>query len=486
VVPADSEPQGRAEQSLERRNSAELEELPVPQGTAPANPLGLAEVVASVRNRYPLLRAVMQERRIAAGKQRSAWGEFDLQIKSFSIATPEGFYQTYRNGFSLTQPTFNGGYLYSGYKIGRGNFEPWFKERETNEGGEFSAGFGLPLLKGRAIDERRSTLFQAELARQAADPAIATELLIYLRAASQLYWTWVASGQALQAQQELLRLAQQRVRQIDRRVESGDLQRIARINNQQLIASRETKLIEAQRKLQQSAIKLSLFLRRPDGRPIVPPASRLPREFPAIATIDDRDVQQDIQLALAGRPELVQLRLQAEQVRVQLEEARNSLLPKLDAVVLAAKDVGLPTSKKGDKTPFELEAGLYGELPLQRREAQGKIETARGKLAQLQAKQEFTANKVAAEVRDALSALRAAERRLTRARTSLRLARETLELGRRQFNAGDIDVQSLNLFEQAATDAMLQVIGAQADYFIAQAAYQTALARNPLDAIANR
>jgi outer membrane protein TolC len=170
-----------------------------------------------------------------------------------------------------------------------------------------------------------------------------------------------------------------------------------------------------------------------------------------------------------------------EKTRVELAEAENSLLPKLDAVVLASQDVGAPATSKRDKSPFELEAGIYGEVPLQRRAAQGKIEAARGKLSQLQAKREFVANKVVAEVQDAVSALRAAEARIIRSRSNLELAEQTLTLGREQFEAGDIDVQLLNLYEQAATDAQFKLISAEADYFIAVADYNAALARNPLD-----
>jgi len=47
------------------------------------------------------------------------------------------------------------------------------------------------------------------------------------------------------------------------------LEGIARIDNQRLIALRETKVIDAERKLQMAAIKLSLFLRTPDGQPLV-------------------------------------------------------------------------------------------------------------------------------------------------------------------------------------------------------------------------
>lgn len=442
----------------------------------------LQDVIVSVNQSYPLLVSALLERQVAGGKQVSAWGEFDLNIKAFGIAMPEGFYQNYRNAISVEQPVFrNGGYLYGGYKIGDGNFQPWFKERETDEGGEFSVGAGVPLLKGRAIDKRRAAIYQADLARRAVEPAVRSQLLEFVRVASQVYWSWVAAGRSLEAQRELLRIAEARIQQIQDRVDAGDLQRIVRINNEQLIASRETKVIEAERKLQEAAIKLSLFFRDERGEPIILDDSRLPRDFPDYTTVGPRQVEADIEYAISASPDLAELNLIARQVQVDLQNAENMLLPKLDAQLLASKDVGAPTSDKKDKTPFELEAGLYGEVPLQRREARGKITTARGKLAQISAKQQFVTDKVRASVQDAASALQAAAGRIERAQANLNLARETRDLGRIQFDAGDITLIELNIYEQSVTDAQLLLIAAQADFFSALAGYRAAMAIDPLE-----
>ena len=77
-------------------------------------------------------------------------------------------------------------------------------------------------------------MFKAGLARQAVEPAVRVQLLEFVRLASRAYWSWVAAGQSLEAQRELLELAQERVEQIDQRISAGDLGRISGINNQQL------------------------------------------------------------------------------------------------------------------------------------------------------------------------------------------------------------------------------------------------------------
>jgi outer membrane protein TolC len=60
------------------------------------------------------------------------------------------------------------------------------------------------------------------------------------------------------------------------------------------------------------------------------------------------------------------------------------------------------------------------------------------------------------------------------------LAEETLRLARIQFDAGDIDLVELNIYEQASMDARVLRIEAEVDFFIALADYRAALGSDPL------
>ncbi len=369
-----------------------------------------------------------------------------------------------------------GGEIFGGYKIGRGNFQPWFKERQTNDGGEFSVGVAIPLAQNRQIDARRAALFRATYGRDAVEPDIQTQIIAFVWESSYAYWQWVAAGRNYQIAQSLLRIAQQRNAGLTKRVNAGDLARIELTDNQRLIVSRQASLIDARRKLQQSAIKLSLFLRTPDGQPIVPSEDQLPATFPQAASIDSKKMNGDIQLAMANRPELVSLELLRRQLDVDLAQARNLYMPEVDAVVFASKDTGVPASSKRDKTPFELEASLQVSVPLQRRKALGKIRAIEGKLAQLSTKIGFTQDKIATDVQEVYMALLAAFQRIARAGESLELARTMEQAERRKFDLGASNLLLVNLREKATADAAKTVLQAMLDYFQAQADYRAVMA----------
>jgi outer membrane protein TolC len=447
-------------------------------GSTGGGPLTLAAVTESVYFAYPGLEAALFEMQIAAGKEQAAVGEFDLKLKAASQSDALGFYQTYKNALKVEQALWAGGGVYGQYRLGRGNFPTW-DGLETNDGGEFKVGLLRPLLQNRVIDQRRADVLQATLRRQQVDPAVQALLLQLVRDAAEQYWSWVAAGRSYDVQRELLSLTIERNKVYEGRVAAGDLPQIELVQNQRLIASREAKLVEAERKLQQSAIKLSLYLRDESGQPLVPPAAWLPGDFPRTSAPSADLEEEAITATMVSRPELVELDFIRKQVEVELSQAENLYLPDLTATVDAAKDVGAPTPKD-DKTPFQLQAGLYFDVPLQRNKARGKIREARGKLAQIAAKRRLQENKIVSEVQDALSALRTAYTRYQRAHENTQLARQLVTAERERFESLDSDLLRVALQETTAIEAELGEIEALADYFKAEAAYRAATGQPPL------
>ncbi len=464
--------------------------MPVPQPPpelVPVDPLTVApaltldDVLASVDRHFPLLIAALEERGIAAGELLAAWGSFDLKANVNAVSNPMGFYQYHRSDWQLEQPTWWGGKVYGGYKIGRGVYPLWYGDLETNDGGEFRLGMMAPLLQDRPIDKRRAEIRKAEIIRRRVEPGIQRQRIEFRRAASQAYWDWVAARNAYDIARQLLELASARDAALAKRVERGDLARMVRVENQSLIVQRQLRLSAADRKFRQAAIKLSLFWRNPMGFPVLPDANQAPPKFPAPGLPTVALFDQDLQRALSRRPELMEIALERQKTSVELAYAQNLLRPTLDAGMKASQDVGGPAKQpKNDKDPFELEGGVYFDVPVQRRSAQGQVRSAQSKLAQLTAKQRYTADKVQAEVRDAMVSLDVAYQQIGQAAQGLLLAREVEKLERRKFELGASNLIFLNLREQSTADAATREIEAVAAYFAARADYRAAVAADVL------
>jgi len=464
---------GEALEFSEDKDAVELLPTPPPEDSAE---LQLDQVIESVRLYYPLLRSAFASRDVAAGETLSALGEFDTKLKAASENQPLGFYENYRHRVGVERNTIWGGEVFAGYRIGRGEFEPWYLERETNDGGEFKAGFLYPLVRNQRIDARRAALWRAQLEQQRVEPAIQAELLLFVQGASFAYWEWVAAGQSYEVAQALLDIANTRNEGLTKQVDAGERAEIELKDNERLILSREALLIDARRKLQQSAIKLSLFLRQQNGAPLLPTDAMRPESFPKPLSPDEATLEADIQIALANRPELAALNIEREQLNVELRQARNLTLPEVYGGITASDDVGGPTSPKKDKSETVLESKLFVSVPLERRKARGKIRSLEGKLAQLSAKTQFTADKIVTDIRAIRAAIDAAYEQIDRARESSELAAELEKAEQRAFELGNSDLLSVNLRELQAADAANSVIKALLAYYQALADYRAAIA----------
>lgn len=437
----------------------------------------LDDVISSIYASYPLVASAVQQRRIAEGQQLSAAGAYDLKLKASSEAGELGYYQTYRQSVGLVQPTYNGGEVFAGYRIGRGEFQPWYLERQTNDGGEFKVGMAVPLLKNRNIDARRAEIWRSTYERQLVEPEIQAQLIDFILEASVVYWNWVATGQYYLVDARVLKIAEERTNRIKRQVEVGLIDPPQLTDNNRLIATRKAAVAESARKFREGAVKLSLFYRDISGNPVIPSPDVLPN-FPDPQLIGIESMQADIELAMIQRPELKTYDLLRRQLDVDLAEASNEYRPSLDFVVAGSQDVGAPTSSKRDKSPFELETGVFADVPVQRRKARGKSLAIEAKLAQLAAKRRLTEDKIVTDVQGAYASLVATYEAVKQTITAVELAEELAERERRNFEKGLSDLLTVTLREQFAAESALKQVEALKQHYQALAKYRAALAQD--------
>lgn len=478
-------PRALAVIALPRQDSMEDDPTPSPAEERP--PLQLDDVLQSVENRFPLILAAIEEVEIAEGGVQSQRGLFDTQLSAKGDVAAQGFYENESVKGEVLQPLeWQGVSIFGGYKLGRGEFDDFEGGNESNEDGEFSAGINIPLLAGREIDSRRLALYQAQVELQQTTPFVRAKRLEATRKAALAYWKWVANGQVLRINEDLLELAENRQSQVE------DLQRIGQVpdffpvDNRQQVLERTDMVLKARQKLRQSAILLSLYLRASDGSPRIAGENELPVSLPSALDPEAVISAEDIDLALRLRPELQDFYLELDRTELELAKAENDLLPKLDLSANASQDVGDAVSTPDDKGPFEFNVGLSLDVPLQRNTAKGKVRSTKAKLRQIEQKLAFAQDSVVAEVRDAETALRVAAGRIENLQESLLAATRVEEAERRLLFIGQSNLLNVNLREQKTADAATKLVEATAALFLAHAEYRAAVGVSYDEALRDR
>jgi outer membrane protein TolC len=364
--------------------------------------------------------------------------------------------------------------VYGGYRLSSG-FLPNYNKDRTGVDGEGVLGFRLPLLRDGTIDRRRASLWQAQIDQELADPIILRQYLDFIRSATISYYNWLAAGQRLALTEHLLRIAEDRDSAIAEQVKRGASAPIVQIDNQRLVVSRQIAVVQAQRRFQATSIELSLFFRtREKAEPIIAKRDRIPTAFPPHPRLDESQLTADIAKAAIFRPEIRRIELLVDKVEIDRKLAKNNLLPNLDVGVEAGQIFG--GNRPKDMEQNEIEAKIEFKLPLQRRDAKGRIDIADATIERLNNDKRFARDRIVADVRDSYSAVSAAYDALKMTRKNVDLSQQLEAAENERLKQGATDLLALQIREQATFDAQVLEVEAQAEYFRSQANYRAAIA----------
>jgi cobalt-zinc-cadmium efflux system outer membrane protein len=434
-------------------------------------PLTLQDVLRSVLASYPLLQAVERERGIAAGKLTTAMGAFDTKVNMAGQSLAPGTYENYRSDFGFSQQFMTGGIsAFGGFRTGFGEFPTYNLGQKTADAGEWRGGLNIPLARDREIDRARATRAQAALDVSLAEPMIERSRLDYMKSAARTYWNWMGSGERYAATERLLELATERDKQLALKVSGGIVANIERVDNQQNIALRNGLIVQADRAMQQSSIELSLYHRDEGGQPLLARRSRM-RPVPAPVEPTVEVYEQSLARASAARPEFQRLSLQREKLLVERKLAVNQTLPGIDGQIMGNQDAGFGKSPLSGPNGLDrqvLQAGLVFQMPVQRRDAFGKMQTLDAQLTQVNRQLSYAEDQVRAEVQDAFSLLERAYEFHEQSKHRLELARLVALAEREQLRLGRSDVLRVTLREQAKFEAEVAEINARQEYWRAE------------------
>ena len=431
----------------------------------PSDTIYLQTLLEKVTNTYPPYLAALIERDIAQGQLRSTRGAFDFQTFARIFDNPTGFYEstTIEAGFEQFTGLW-GSTLFGGYRWTDGLLPDYYADRRTDAGGSPNIGFKLPLLKNRAIDQRRRALQNAKLDVELVDPVIQRQYLDFVRAATAAYLNWIKTGKVLEVAERMLSLAEDRRLAIETRIEQGLEAKSVLLENDQWVLSRKIATIDARRDFEAASIALSLFYRNDEDEPLRPLRNQLPDTWPQISKAPEDLIAPAWKHASGHRPELRIYELELQKLGVDKEYYRNQLLPSLDAYASASQNLGDSLYK--DTGEVELKLGIEFRVPLQRNAAKGAASANQAKIEQMQKKAVFAMEKVFAEIEKGFVSLTASGEKLELSRDNRRMAETLREIEADRFRLGATNLLSLQIREQTAIKAEQSLLSAQYAYYL--------------------
>ncbi|MFW2388745.1 MAG: TolC family protein [Polyangiales bacterium] len=440
-------------------------------------PLEFHEVLESVQAHDPRIREAVERLRGAESKTMAARGAFDPKLEGAGKITTGAYYDLRSADVELRQPTtIWGSEIYVGYRVGLGVNERWptYRDNQTLSGGEVRTGIEVPIWKGGLIDPERAERSRAINLEEAAGQGLSAAKLDLELAAARAYWNWVGAGQNREVAESLLDLAEQRDKQLRRRLEAGSIPEFDVLDNERILLERKAFLVSADRAFEKATFELSLFMRDAQGAPVDATSERVPDHIP-LASVDRLAVDRAIEQVLQCHPELEKARAELEAAEVAQKLTRNEVAPEIDAFFEYSRDLGELTNTTFDETlPGNVfEAGLKLSMPLAFRKERGRAGAARAALAERQAKLDFAMDQLRARTRDAASAVEAAQARAALTEEVVETAAELAEGERRRFEVGSSNLVFVNLREQQAAMARIRYTEAAASAEIERTRWET-------------
>lgn len=335
------------------------------------------------------------------------------------------------------------------------------------------------------------------------DLTVKQQVITTVSAVLNLYWDLVAFNDDVRIKEQALEIAQKLLEDNKKRVQEGALPELEVTRAAAQVSQSEENLLISRTNLAQQETVLKNALSRTGVQdPAYDALHVVPLDTIQVPKQDEiRPVQDLIQEALTGRPEIEQAKLNLTNSKINAQGTKNSLLPALGVfadlnnAALGGAANPLYNNCCGPIDPYFIggaggnllqilrrdfpnySAGFQFTIPLRNRAAQADYATDQLKLRTQELQLQRSLNQIRVEVKNAVIGLQQARVRYETALTTRQLAEQSLdaEQKRFQFGATGSDVTTVILAQQdLANDQGLEV-QAMAAYTHAKIAFDQAL-----------
>jgi len=414
----------------------------------PARATSLPDLLQEAVRQAPSLQAARIDIAIAEAQIEQTFSRDDWQIRAQLYGTSRS---SFISGFSIDRSTTIGGTvdlsrllptggtltLHAGSQYSRTTSPINPADINKNWSDELWVTMTQPLLRGRGrllyeANERRATLSRdvAVLARRLA--AIEAVQLVV-----SAYWDLVLAERQLAITQQSLALANERLRITTLGNAGGKIPRSEIPAVQQIIATREEDILNAEL----IVLERSIALRRTVGLPIGAGELGL-RVTTDLATRDATwDLGQLTDRAFAASPELAQLAKQDDVTTLDIEVTENGLLPQLDAALTLGpigqdEKFGTALANLAKFKSIAVSGSLTLEHSLGQENVRGRARELREGRRKLQVSAFDIRAQIAQTMARAVAQLELARRRVRLSDRAIALANENIQLETDRFNLG--------------------------------------------------
>ena len=346
-------------------------------GSSPSNLLRFDEILAIVQQEHPIAKQADLKLIEGSAEVLRARGAFDptaLVKNSQKELKDTEYYDEWSAVLEI--PTWYGIELQMGFEDNTGEFlNP---DQTVPDGGLYSAGISVSVLEGLLIDERRSTLRQAqqyELQTQAQRTQLINQLIYD---AGTAYLNWLETAREEDIYRNFVENAKVRLEGVSRAVQAGETAAIDSVEAGIALQNRQLSLEAATLKRQKAALIMSNFLWS-EGVPVqlaedARPALPLNEQWMLLLNIDP---SAGLGNWLENHPKILEMDAKIQGLEVNQRYKKNKLLPELDVYYAFLNPEATPLS--GYNTA-NYQAGLSFKLPLFLRKERGEYQLAQQKL----------------------------------------------------------------------------------------------------------
>lgn len=448
---------------------------------------------------------------IDASRQTVQSAEFDLKIARGSydpILKGETYFQRSKtastsslnsgNDGAIKENSFSGNVGISGKSpIGGGTYGITFDSSRTTSNNQFSSlnpqyssklnfSYTQPLFRNREIDSTRRQIEVAKKNLSLTDAQFRTKTIDVIAQIETAYWDLVYALKNLQVQIEAVKEARSQFESNQRQVEAGKLAPIDSVAAQNQVTNFEQNVYTAQESVTKAENTLKTLM-LPDYKneiwsralqPISPVQNETPR----------MNLTEALNAAMANRSELAEQKTNKEINQINKSFYRNQTKPEINLTTTYTPSglAGTPTESTNPNFPNNVSPNLNGgygkslanlfsndystfkvgvsfSLPLRNRSAKAELEKSLVEERKLDNQIEQKQQLIAAEVRNALQAIRSVEARLASATSSRQSAESQYQSEQRKLQAGGSTVFLVLERQQSLVNARGAELQAQTD-----------------------